>query len=166
MIWLAGTLLLFVAALLGHALLSRMQMPPNIVLRFLLAGSVVGVGLVWWLYDKYGIAAPQMWGGLLLYAFCCELYVFLFTLVISSISANLLINLFLRDMTDADIADLYDSRHMVAARLDRLVSVGLLDESSEGLKLTKKGVQTVRIANRMKRFFRHPPPSSTLPINE
>jgi len=147
----------FIGAVLCHAALSRMHLPPNIVLRFLLVGSTLGAGLVWWLYDKYGLAAPEMWAGVLIYVFCCELYVFLFTLVISSISANVLINLSFQDMTDHDMSRLYDSRQMVAARLDRLVSVGLLDESLGSLKLTKNGLRLVRFFNRMRAFFRHSP---------
>jgi hypothetical protein len=164
--WLGSTILFFIAAVLGHFILSRLRIPANIVLRFLLVGNILGAGLVWWLYTNYDISAPQMWAGLLVYAFFCELYVFLFTLVISSISANLLINLFLREMTDADMPHQYESSHMVAARLDRLVAADFLEETSDGLKLTKKGVRLVRLFNRMRVFFRHPPSFSTFPTNE
>ena len=160
--WLVGVMAFFIGAVLGHVALSRMHFPRNIVLRFLLVGSTLGAGLVWWLYEKYGLAAPETWAGVLIYIFCCELYVFLFTLVISSISANVLINLSFRDMTDHDVSRLYDSRHMVAARLDRLVSVGLLDESPSGLKLTEKGRRLVQFFNGMRAFFHHSPSSATL----
>jgi hypothetical protein len=161
--WLASALLCMIAAVAGHAILCRAPLPPNNVLRFLIVGGLAGGGLVWWLVQSYGVAAPQMWAGLLSYGLLCELYIFLFTLAMSSISANLLANLLRRKMTDDDIGRLYDSRRMVASRLDRLVAVGLLNETSEGLRLTPKGARMVRIFHRLKGFFRHPSPVSGLP---
>jgi predicted transcriptional regulator len=92
------------------------------------------------------------------YGLCCELYVFLFTLAMSSISANLLVSLSRRAMTAAEIEQLYDSRAMVSSRIDRLVAVGLFDETPAGLELTAKGARTVRTFGRLRTFFRHPSP--------
>lgn len=154
--WLLSTLFFFGLTVLAHAGFSRVQLPLNVVTRLLIVGSILGVGLAWWLLENYGIAEPQTWAGLLTFGFCCELYVFLFTLAMSSVSANLLVNLLQQKMTNSDIDRLYDSRQMVVARLDRLVAVGLLDETSDGMKPTHKGVRMVRIFNQLRIFFRHP----------
>jgi hypothetical protein len=125
-------------------------------MRFLITGGLVGAFLVWWLVGRYGIAAPQTWAAALLYAFCCELYIFLFTFAMSSITANLVARLSRCDMTDMDIEQLYDSRHMVATRLDRLIAVGLVTEHTGELRLTAEGRRMVRTFRRLRRFFRHP----------
>jgi hypothetical protein len=100
----------------------------NIVFRFVIVGGVLGLVWTWWLYGNFGLA-PQFWAGVLVYGLCCELYVFLFTLAMSSISANLLVSLSRRAMTAAEIEQLYDSRAMVSSRIDRLVAVGLFERS-------------------------------------
>src|SRR5436190_3813349 len=118
--WFVGTLLGLMVAVVGHAILCRAPIPLNRVTRYLLVGGLVGVCLVWWLVFRYGVAAPQAWAGAAVYAFCGELYVFLFTFAMSSVTANLLAKLSRHDMTDQEIEQLYDSRQMVATRLDRL----------------------------------------------
>jgi hypothetical protein len=164
--WLVGIFLGLVIAVAAHAGLCRASMPLNVVTRFLIAGGLVGACLVWWLLERYGATAPQAWAGAVIYAFGCELYVFLFTLAISSVSANLLTHLLRHDMTDQDVERLYDSRQMVAARLDRLVATGLLDESPSGLRLTTDGARLVRTFHRIRSFFRHPLPTYDFPVDD
>jgi hypothetical protein len=164
--WLVGTFLGLVIAVGAHAGLCRAAMPLNAVTRFLIPGTLVGACLAWWLLDRYGATAPQAWAGALIYAFGCELYVFLFTLAISSVSANLLTNLLQQDMTDQDVERVYDSRQMVAARLDRLIATGLLDESPSGLRLTTDGARIVCTFHRLRSFFRHPLPTYDIPADD
>jgi hypothetical protein len=163
--WFVGALLGLMMAVVGHAVLCRAPVPLNGVTRFLLVGGLVGVCLLWWLLYRYGVAAPQAWAGAAVYAFCCELYVFLFTFAMSSVTANLLAKLSRHDMTDTDIEELYGSRHMVATRLDRLVAVGLVDEVPSGLSLTPEGARMVRIFRRLRGLFRHPQPAYNFPNN-
>jgi hypothetical protein len=164
--WFVGALLGLVIAAAGHAIFCRAPLPLNVVTRFLLIGGLVGVCLVWWLVYRYGVAAPQAWAGAAVYAFCCELYVFLFTFAMSSVTANLLARLSRHDMTDKEIEQLYDSRHMVATRLDRLVAVGLVDEGPAGLGLSAEGVRMVRTFRRLRGLFRHPQPAYSFPAND
>jgi hypothetical protein len=121
---------------------------------------------VWWLLYRYGLAAPQAWAGAAAYAFACELYVFLFTFAMSSVTANLLAKLSRRDLTDKEIEQLYDSRHMVATRLDRLVTVGMVDEGPSGLSLSPEGARTVRTFRRLRGLFRHPQTTFSFPAND
>jgi hypothetical protein len=154
----AGAFVGLMMAVAGHAGLCRASMPLNVVTRFLIAGGLAGACLLWWLLGRYGMTAPQTWAGALVYAFCCELYIFLFTFAMSSVTANLVGRLSRCNMTDADIEQLYDSRHMVATRLDRLVAVGLIDEGPAGLRLTTEGARLVRIFWQLRRLFGHPEP--------
>jgi hypothetical protein len=156
--WVVGALLGLVISVIGHAALCRAPISPNGVTRFLLVGGLVGICLVGWLISRYDMTAPQTWAAAALYAFGCELYVFLFTFAMSSVTANLLGRLSRHDMTDADIEQLYNSRHMVATRLDRLVAVGLVEERPAGLRLSPEGSRMVHIFQQLRRLFRHPQP--------
>jgi hypothetical protein len=158
--WLACAILFGFGAVVGYMGLARVAMAINIVLRFVLAGGLLGFALTWWLAVNYGLFAPELWAGVLIYLLFCELYIFFFGLAVTSISANLLVRLLHGKMTDEDIDRLYGSRAMVAARLDRLVATRLLTATAEGLKLAPKGERTVRIFDRIRRFFRHPPLAS------
>jgi hypothetical protein len=166
MMWLSGALLLFAADVLLHAIVCRLPIPLNIVLRFAVVGGAIGIAWIWWLYSTYGIHEPQFWAGVLIYAFCCELYIFLFTLVIGSISANLLVSLSSHQMSTAEIDRHYDSGKMVAARIERLISVGFISETAAGLVITRKGKRTVRIFNLLRGFFRHPQLSFDRPSDD
>jgi hypothetical protein len=157
MIALSGALACFAAAIAVHAVMCRVWGGTNIVPRFIFVGGLLGIGLAWALYDSFGWAKPQFWCGVLVYGLCCELYLFLFTLAMGSVSANLLVNLSRHAMTMAEIEELYDSRVMVSLRIDRLVAAGLFEESSAGLKLTQKGEWTVRAFDWLRTFFRHFP---------
>jgi hypothetical protein len=157
--WLVGTLLALTIAMVAHAVLCRASMPLNSVTQFVITASLVSSCLLWWLFDRYGVTAPQTWAGATVYALCCEFYVFLFTFAMSSITANLLSNLSRRDMTDTDIEKIYESRHMVATRLDRLVAIGLVDEGPTGLRLTAAGARMVRAFRLLRSLFRHPRPT-------
>jgi hypothetical protein len=157
--WFVGAILSLMIAVVGHAGFCRVSMSLNVVTRFLISGGLVGVCLVWWLLNRYGATAPQAWAGALVYAFCCELYIFLFTFAMSSITANLVGRLSRCDMTDKDIEQFYDSRHMVATRLDRLVAIGLVDEQPAGLRLTSGGARMVRTFRLLRGVFRHPQPT-------
>jgi hypothetical protein len=118
---------------------------------------------VWWLFNRYGATAPQTWAGAMVYALSCELYIFLFTFALTSITANLVGKLSRCDLTDTDIEQLYDSRHMVATRLDRLIAIGLVVERPAGLQLTRKGARMACTLSRLRGFFRHPKPTYDFP---
>jgi hypothetical protein len=163
--WFAGAFAGLMIAIAGHAGICRASMPLNVVTRFLIAGGLAGVCLLWWLVDRYGMTAPQTWAAALLYAFCCELYIFLFTFAMSSVTANLVGRLSRCNMTDADIEQLYDSRHMVATRLDRLLAVGLVEERPAGLRLTTEGARMVRTFRLLRGLFRHPQPTYNFPAD-
>jgi hypothetical protein len=152
-----GALGIFAGAVVAHAIICRLPVGLNIVFRFVIVGGVLGLAWTWWLYGTFGLA-PGFWAGVLVYGLCCELYVFLFTLAMSSISANLLVSLSRRAMTAAEIERLYDSRAMVASRIDRLIAVGLFEETAAGLALTAKGTRMVLTFGRLRAFFRHPSP--------
>jgi hypothetical protein len=98
----------------------------------------------------------QILSSLLVYALICELYLFLFTLTISSVSANLLLALRRKALTEEELEEQYDSRKMVAQRLARLEAVGLLGRSGDTLRPTPSGLRATARWAAFRRFFRHP----------
>jgi len=163
--WCVAAFLALMLAVTGHASLRGASVPLDVVARFLLTGGVIGAGLVWWLVSRYGVSATQTWAGAMVYAACCELYIFLFTFAMTSITANLIGKLSRRDLADTDIEQLYDSRDMVATRLDRLIAIGLVIERPTGLQLTTKGARLARIFYHLRGLFRHPQPTYDFPTN-
>jgi hypothetical protein len=154
--WFLYALAFWLAAVASHALLCRLSLPLGTVVRFLIMGGAAGSCLIWVSFRPYGMWSPQTFPALSAYSFLCELYLFLITLVQSSISSNLLLILRDRSLSEKDLVDLYDSSRMVSMRIERLLATGLLSEAGGELRLTKHGA---RIATRFivfKRFFGHP----------
>lgn len=154
--WLTMGIGFWVLALTAHAVACRLPRPGNSVIRFLIVGCLTGIALIATLASHYGLSIYCA-AGVLIYAFLCELYIFLFTLAISSVSANLLLNLSVRNMTQQEIDRRYESSVMVNQRIDRMVGTGLLEEGPKGAQLTLRGLRLFRMFDLARRFFRHDP---------
>lgn len=123
--WLALTLGAFVLALLLHLVVVRLPLPISNVLRFLLVGSCVGVALLVTLVVVQGISV-ELFAGLMLYGFLSELYIFLFTLVISSVGTLMLMRLRHGPLSTPELTVGSNGKQMVAVRLDRMAENGLV----------------------------------------
>lgn len=152
--WIALVTGSFVAALLLHGIACRLPVRVDRVSRFLLAGGLAGAALLWAASARYGLASLETAGAALVYGFLCELYIFLFTMTISSISSNVLVRLASQDMSIEEIAQRYDSRQMVRQRLERLAAADLLSRVGSTLTLTPKGRRFVRVFQALRGFFR------------
>jgi hypothetical protein len=144
----------FVVAVCLHGGLARLHIPLNIVAKFVLPGGVLGLLLIWHLVGAGGVSVASL-AGILLYALLCELYIFLFTFVISSVSAKILFSMLQRSMTTEELNAAYDTSGMVAQRLVRLQATHLIWESGGVLRLTPKGLYLYRAFRVFKRFFGH-----------
>jgi hypothetical protein len=153
--WAVWALVSFAGALTAHAGLCRSQLPMSGAAKFAVAGVVFGLALGWQLAPRYG-SALETWAGLLLFAFACELYVFLFTFVGSSVSVSLLLQLRKGGLAQPEIDRDYASEEMVARRLKRLVSGGFLSAAPSGYLATSKGRLVLLVFDALGRFFRHP----------
>ncbi len=146
----------FLAAVAGHALLVRTRLPGNSVAKFLAAGCPLGLALAVYLLAFHGLSVGAC-AALAAYAFACELYIFLFTMVTSSVSVKLLLSLRAGDLSAAEIDALYGSTGMVARRVERLLAVGLLEPDGGSYRVSPRGRRLVRTFAVLKRFFRHSP---------
>ena len=144
-----------VVAVLLHAALTRLPVGPNVVVRFVVAGTLVGAALAVHLWARYGVAVETV-TGLLVYALASELYIFLFTLASSSVSAALLLTLLRGPLSDGSIEDRYSPDLMVDARIAKLVANGFMVERAGGYELTDKRRRIVATFARLQLTFRHP----------
>ena len=144
----------FAFAVVIHGLLSRISMRLDSVRRFLLTGLAIGVVLAILAVALYGITVPGL-AAIALYAFLCELYIFGFTLAISSISATTLVILRDGPLQWADLTAIYKPKSMVELRVGRLLQTGILDTESGQLVLTRRGCRLHAAFSALSQFFGH-----------
>jgi hypothetical protein len=93
-------------------------------------------------------AFPARVAAVLLYAFCCELYVFLFTFVTSSVSVALLVS-----PKAGQAAN--DPADMVRRRLETMNTAGLLQEVAGRYVLSPRARRLVGLHRHLRDFLQH-----------
>jgi len=152
--WILLPLVCFALAVLLHGVTTHIFLRVDSVRRFLMVGVPVGAGLLvvsalTFGFRTFGLAQVA------LYAFLCELYMFLFTLVVSSVSATILILLRRGPISESTLKAAYDPQGMVRLRLERLIKQGLITKVAEGYAVTAAGARLHRAFSALRRFFRH-----------
>jgi hypothetical protein len=143
-----------------HALYLRAVPSANRVKSFIALGVPMGVILISVCTANYGFFSITAWAPIFLFAFLCELYLFLFTFALASISANLLSTMYSKPMSFQDIELLYDERQMVLKRFNRLISSGLIvlisvGHEGEGYEVTPKGKNLLKWLDYLRNAFKH-----------
>jgi len=158
--WLFISIISFISAVIFHAVISRLIPSKNRVLLFLFVGSPIGIYLICLNYSLYKLFSIETFASTLLYAFLCELYLFLFTFALASISANLLQHMRVKSLSFMEIEHMYDSRKMVLNRYNRLISNGLITMDSAGIEgegdiISPKGLKLLKSLNFLRKIFKH-----------
>ena len=152
--WLLWPLASFGFAVVLHGLAMRLPLRIDGVRRFLLVGIPTGGVLA-----VYSIAALGFTSGafasILLYAFLSELYVFSFTLVLSSVSVTMLMMLRRGALAPTALTRTYDPRRMVTLRLGWLIKQGLVARNGERLGVTARGMRLHTAFGVLQHFFGH-----------
>jgi hypothetical protein len=165
--WALAAVVAFAITVAVHAALGRLpNLKLNMVSRFLAPGLPVGLALLIVLTLR---ATPpiELIAALLCYALACELYIFTYTMVSSSVTVSLLLRLRHGPadwhQLDAD----YSDETMVDGRLSKLVANGLIVSTPDGYLPTPRGEALVTSFDRLRRFFRHPgSEASAAPVAE
>ena len=131
-----------------------MRLQANAITRFVVLGGLTGIGLTAYLVRHTG-SSVEAAAALLLYAFSCELYVFLITLARNSVSATLLLLLCSRPMAPGEISGRLGRAGMVSFRIEGLVATGLLRQTALGYEPTDRGVAVISLFSALRRFFGH-----------
>ena len=143
-----------VAALVFHVCLCHLVRRGGAFSKFLLAGGTGGLALALHAFLRSKVDA-EVAAGLLVYALACEFYIFLFSMVSSSISVSLLFILGTNHVTPRDLETFYSSRGMIVRRVEKLVTSGLLSQNETRYTITKKGRRLVHLLRRLGNFFGH-----------
>src|SRR5262245_20390870 len=151
-----AAILAFVVAVAFHAVVCRLPLKLSVVLKYLLAGGLVGLGLAIWLVMTYGLSIPTL-AGLVTFALASQLYIFMFTLILSSVSAIWLRRLHRGSIDTETLAEAYSPAWMVDSRLERLADNDFLERTGDDYRVTEKGRGLMRTFGRLRRFFNHAP---------
>jgi predicted transcriptional regulator len=144
----------FVASVIVHLCTTRVWPRQNRVFSFLISGFVVGVILLLILFKaRPGLDALEAG---LIYAFACELYIFLFTFVGNSISVAILV-LLKEDgrLPEPRMEAAQDDGDFVGGRIKMMVESGIFQKKDEQLSLTAKGRILLRAYKGFRSFFGH-----------
>ena len=144
----------FGLSILLHGVFMRMPVQVDTVKKFLIVGIPLGVLLTSMLLAYLGLTLKTL-AAVLMYALLCELYMFCFTLVLLSISANLLIKLLDGPIDLASLTSVDDPKEMVLLRLDRLQKNGFIVRVDGNLALSEKGFKYHESFKSLHSFFGH-----------
>jgi hypothetical protein len=140
-------------AVLGQALILRLSARSNGMVAFVLAGVPVGLALMAALLPGY--STSQAWAGVFLYAFLCELWMFVFSSTFSSVSANLTLHLRAQPLRRSHIDQLYDNRAMIHRRIRWLHHIHAAVEKDGRLVPTDRGRKLAGLFDAVRTFFGH-----------
>ena len=146
----------FVATVLLHAIACRLPVGLSVVLKLVLVGGLIGLVLTAYLVASYGLTVRTL-AGVVTFALACELYVFCFTLILSSVSAIWLRRLYRGSIETEALAEAYSPAWMVDTRLERLADNGFVARAAGGYRLTEKGRGLMRTFGRLRALFNHAP---------
>jgi hypothetical protein len=153
--WLGLAIATVVAAVLGHAILSRSAARRlNMVARFILVGLPLGL-VLWLVLVLRDSTALEVLAALLGSALACELYIFAFTFVSSSVTVSLLLKLAAGPANWRQLDGDYSDAAMVGGRFAKLSANGLIVATPRGYVVTARGAALVSHFDRLRRFFRH-----------
>lgn len=140
------------------------DVPPFVT--FLAISVIVFIGLfswcLWFSNDNFLDAAAS----LLVYVASVEFYVLLILFVVNSVSVSILMNIYVRPLSPGDLAGLYSDEKILALRLERLCSMGLIEGEGTSLVITTRGYCLLRTLDGAKNFFGHRPTLSGHGRNE
>jgi hypothetical protein len=139
------SMLMLAAAVALHAVLSRLQPRGNRVAQFLACGACGAVLLVLKLNSAPELGRLASTACFATYAFLCELYLFVFTMVTSSVSVSLLFG--------GSAESLAPAGDMVVKRVERMVGAGLVEREQGSLRLTGRGRLLARVFGSLRRVF-------------
>jgi hypothetical protein len=153
--WWIGVGMAIVGAVVAHAIFARVAPARNTVILSIVGALSVGLMLVAWAGWTFGPVSSDFVSAAVTYAAFCELYLFMFTLALSSVSANILVRLAAGPKDRSELDSSYDSRGMVEQRLARMQAAGLIVTRRDHLSLTFRGRAIVKAYRLLRSLFRH-----------
>lgn len=147
-------LLFYCALIILDAVVSRL-VPVNRIASFIAVAIPLGVALIAYL-TATATTIDIVLSLTMLFALLCEIYVFLFTLTLGSISVNLLVLLKDGAMSLVQLRSIYEGDLMTRRRIERLQNTGLILRGKNGWVLTRRGEMVLCAFRQLRTFFLHP----------
>jgi hypothetical protein len=141
-------------AVLLHAIWCRFPPDLSSVPKMVIVGALVGMALTGHLLLAFGLTTATL-AGVLVYGLAIELYLFMSTLIFSSVSAIWLRRLRRGRARVDTMRESYSPTWMVDSRLERLHKSGLVAEGADRLQVTAKGLRMILTFGRLRAFFGH-----------
>lgn len=142
----------FCAAVALHGLTGRIF--GSAMIRFLALAGPIGIFFLVHVGRETGLS-PELFAAMFTYGFLCELYLFLFTLCMASVSVNLIMFIDGGERDVSLLAERYDSTDMVQLRIDRLQATDLLRRDGDKFSLTPRAHFLVGMYRRLRVLFGH-----------
>jgi hypothetical protein len=124
------------------------------VVRFFAVAAPIGIFLLIYVGSELGVSSG-LFATMVTYAFLCELYLFLFTLCMASVSANLVMFIAGGERDTSLLAEKYDSTDMVQLRIERLESANLVYREGDIISLTSRARFLVEAYRWLRATFGH-----------
>ena len=153
MSWLWLTVGAFVLALVGQAVLVHQFKRRHAIVALVGIGVPIGLGLVALLFANYSI--DRSIAGTLLYAFACEVWMFILSVTFSSFAAKLMLLLRQRPLTLVEIDRLSDHRTIIQDRMNWLADIGAAIKQDGLLVPTGGGRRLTAAFAACRSFFGH-----------
>jgi hypothetical protein len=160
--WWIGLGMAVVGSVAAHMILARVAPKQNTVVLAIAAELVVGLTLFVAAWSTFGLLSVEFASTVLIYGAICELYLFLFTLALSSVSANVLVRLATGPKNCADLDSSYDSHGMVEQRFARMEAARLIAREGNRFSITLRGRLIVKAYRGLRGVFRHVHETQTL----
>ncbi len=152
--WLVYPSVALAAAIGLNAAAIPLHLIDNAIVRFAVIAAGVGSFLFAGLYVFYGFGIETV-AAIFMYSFGCQLYVFLFTLVLSSVSVNIMLRLKRGTLTERQLNEIYDSATMAELRVNRLLKNNLVAYDSGRIAATTRGRRLASMFDRFRKLFGH-----------
>ncbi len=151
--WSIPTILAVACVIAVHAALRRVAPTGNSVVQFL-GIAALGAGALAMILPLTHASGREGLTALSLLTFCCELYLFLFTFAISSVSIAMLLENAGR-APRPETGQPTGEAPTPAGRVQRMLESRLLVRTPAGFALTPSGRAIVWMRNGLRDFFRH-----------
>ena len=147
--------MVFLLTVIAHAILVRTFPSAGKLALFIISGFLLGLLLITVITTKYSFFSIQLFSAVITYSFLCELYIFLFSSLLSSISMNILSMLYAHRKESIDITKIYTGEKMVSNRLARLTKLGMLTEEKQNYLITEKGIGFLHSMQKLQSYFKN-----------
>jgi hypothetical protein len=155
MFYLAPLLGFFLAVVINTVVARFKLLPMSTLMSFFIIGSAIGMALIAYTFAYNGLVIESI-AAISFYGLLCVLAMLSLSLVMASVSVFMVLMIRERPRTGVEVDALYSRQKMLAARLDRIESAGLISKIGIGeYEVSPRGHALLNALMTMRRLFGH-----------